>query len=81
MIRHTLDEEDDKLMARWKGNGLNVYTALIKDDEREVVFNAYGFELRVPAAMYGVPMFTQDHRDILTMFLDELEAAPQVVRL
>lgn len=86
MIRHNLDEDDEKLVQRWKGNGLGVYTQEVPDDDehtndKDVVFSASGFELRVPSAMYGVPIFNQDERDVLKLFLDELEAAPQVVRL
>lgn len=80
MIRHILDEADDRLLARWKGNGLSTYTVHVMDDEREVVFSHGSFELRVPAGMYGVPIFTQDERDLLSLFLDEYEMVPQAVK-
>ena len=77
---HILDDEDEALMRRWKGSGLGVYPEHLVDNEYEAVFACGSFVLNVKAAAGGVPLFTDDDRALLRMFLDEREAIGSAVK-
>lgn len=80
MRKHILDDDDEEILRRWKGNGWKVWTEPRQDEERVVVFSARDLHLEVEAGMYGVPIFTQPERELLLMAMDEFEKEPLVVR-
>jgi hypothetical protein len=77
---HVLDDTDDALMRRWKGNGLGTYRVHIVDEEYALAFTDGQFQLQVESGIGAVPIFTDDDRVLLGMYLDELEAKGQAVR-
>ena len=68
-----LSEEDEALVARWKGKGLSMYRCFTVDDESVVVFVDGDFQLTVEGSTNGAPVLTDMARTVLIERIEEFE--------
>lgn len=77
---HVLSDEDEALVALWKGKGLGMYRQFVVDDESVVHFVDGDFQVTVEGSINGAPLFTHDARTALQERISEYERTREAHR-